>query len=92
MRYGIGEVFNERFTTTCTCVGIHQERVEPALPILRTEAPQDQRSCASSLKAFTLSLFHRVWPKTRGLERGSRSAVIVAAHVFRRPPVRLHLV
>ncbi len=32
---------------------------------------------------------HRVRPKARGPERGSRYALIVIAHVFSWPPVRL---
>ncbi len=46
---------------------------------------QAQRSCASSLVTFTQSFLHRAWPKTRGLESGSRSALIVVAHVFSWP-------
>ncbi len=78
---------------TCTCVGIHPGRVEPASPITlttsRTEALQAGRSCASSLENFTQSFLHRAWPKTRSPERGSRSALIVVAHVFSWPPARL---
>ncbi len=46
------------------------------------EPLQARRSCASSLDTFTLSFLHRAWPKTCGLEIGSRSALIVVAHVF----------
>ncbi len=46
------------------------------------ETLQTLRSCASSLEAFIQSFLHRARPKTRGPERGSRSAVIVVAHVF----------
>ncbi len=78
---------------TCTCVGIHPGRVEPASPTAlttsRTEALQARRSCASSLDTFTQSFLHRAWPKTRGPEIGSRSALIVVAHVFSWPPARL---
>ncbi len=53
---------------TCTCVGIHPGRVEPASPIAlttsRTEAFQARRSCSSSLDTFTQSFLHRAWPKT----------------------------
>ncbi len=68
-------------------------RVEPASPTAlttsRTEALQARRSCASSLDNFTQSFLHRAWPKTRGPEIGSRSALIVVAHVFSWPPARL---
>ncbi len=78
---------------TCTCVGIHSGRVEPASPIelttSRVEALQARRSCVSSRKIFTQSFLHRVWPKTHGPEIGSRSALIVVAHVFSWPPARL---
>ncbi len=79
---------------SCTCVGIHPGRVEPASPIelttSRTEALQARRSCASSPETFTQSFLHRAWPKTSGPERGLRSALIVVAHIFSWPPVRLH--
>ncbi len=42
----------------------------------------------SSLETSAQSFLHRAWPKTRGPERYSRSALIVVAHVFRWPPVR----
>ncbi len=78
---------------TCTCVGFHPRRVEPAPPIelttSRKEAPQARRSCASLLDTFTQFCLHRAWPKTRGSERGSRSALTVVAHVFSWPPARL---
>ncbi len=81
------------YLLTCTCVGIHSGRVETASPIAlttsRTEALQTRWSCASSLDTFTQSFLHRAWPKTRGLEIGSRSALIVVAHVFSWPPARL---
>ncbi len=38
---------------------------------------------------FAQPFLHRVQPKTRGPERGSRSALIVVAHIFSWPPVRL---
>ncbi len=80
-------------TCTCTCVSIHPGLVEPASPIAlttsRTEALQARRSCANSLDIFTQSLLHHVWPKTRGLESGSRSALTVVALVFSWPPARL---
>ncbi len=82
------------FTTTCSCIGIHPGRVEPAPPIAlttsRTEAFQAQRSCARSVETFTQPIFHRAWPKTCGPESGSRFALIVVAHVFSWPPARLH--
>ncbi len=69
-------------------------RIEPESPIALTtsltEALQARRSCASSLDTFTQSFLHRAWPKTRGPEIGSRSALIVVAHVFSWPPARLH--
>ncbi len=78
---------------SCTCVGIHPGRVEPASPIAlttsRKEALQARRSCASSLDTFTQSFLHRAWPKTRGPEIGSRPALIVVAHVFSCPPACL---
>ncbi len=74
------------FVLTCACVGIHPGRVEPASPIALTTS---RRSCASSLDTFTQSCLHRAWPKTRGPEIGSRSALIVVAHVFSWPPARL---
>ncbi len=81
------------YLLTCTCVGIHPGRVEPASPIAlatsRTEAFQARRSCASSLDTFTQSCLHRAWPKTRGPEIDSRSALNVVAHVISWPPVRL---
>ncbi len=81
------------YLLTCTCVGIHLGRVEPASPIAlttsRTEALQARRSCASSLDTFIQSFLHRAWPKTRGPEIGSRSALVVVAHIFSWPPVRL---
>ncbi len=65
----------------------------PASPIAfttsRTEALQARRSCASSLDTFIQSFRHRAWPKTGGPESGSRSALIVVAHVFSWPPARL---
>ncbi len=87
---------DSRATTvlTCTCVGIHPGRVEPVLPIAlttsRTEALQARRFGASSLDTFTQSFLHRAWPKTRGPESGSRSALIVVAHDLSWPPSRLH--
>ncbi len=78
---------------TCSCVGIHPERVELTSPIelttSRTEAPQAQRSCASSQEIITQCILLRKWPMTRGPERSSRSALIVVAHAFSWPPVRL---
>ncbi len=78
---------------TCTCVSIQPGRVEPASPIKltssRAEVLQARRSCASSLGAFTQPFFHHAWPKTRGPKRGSRGALIVVAHVFSWPSVRL---
>ncbi len=78
---------------TCTCVGIHPGRIEPASPISlttsRMEALQARRSCTSSLNTFTQSFLHRAWPKTRGPEIGSISALIVVANVFSWPPARL---
>ncbi len=76
----------QRYLLTCTCVGIHPGRVEPASPIdlitSRTEALQTRQSCASSLETFTQSFLHRAWPKTGGPEKGSGSVLIVFAHVF----------
>ncbi len=60
-----------------------------ALTTSWTEAFQARRSCASSLNTFTQSFLHRAWPKTRGPEIGSGSALIAVAHVFSWPPVRL---
>ncbi len=81
------------YILTCTCVGIHPGRVEPAsaikLTTSRTEALQARRSCANSLDNFTQSFLHRAWPKTLGPEIGSRSALIVVAHVFSWSPARL---
>ncbi len=78
-----------KYLLTCTCVGIHPGRVELASPIAlttsRTEPLQARQSCASSLDTFTQSFLHRAWPKTRG----SRSALIVVAHVFSGPPACL---
>ncbi len=78
---------------TCTCVGIHPRRVEPASPVAlttsRAEALRARRSCASSLDTFIQSLLHRAWPKSRGPEIGCRSALIVVAHVLSWPPTRL---
>ncbi len=48
----------------------------------RAEALQVQRSCVRSLKTFIQSFLHRAWPKTRGPESGSRTALIVIAHAF----------
>ncbi len=70
---------------TCICVGIHLGRVELASPIALTPS----RSCASSLGTFTQSFFHRALPKTRGLKSGSRSALIVVAHILSWPSARL---
>ncbi len=96
LNYGIIFAHNvnvKRYFCTCTCVGIHPGRVEPASAIAlttsRTEAFQARRSCASPLDTFTQSFLHRAWPKTRGPEIGSRSALVVVAHVFSWPPVRL---
>ncbi len=47
---------------------------------------------ASSLETFAQFFLHRAWPKTRGPERGFRSALIVVAHAFSWPPVRLRQV
>ncbi len=81
------------YLLTCTCVGIHPGRVEPASPTAlttsRTEALQAWRSCASSLDTFTQSFLHRAWPKTRGPEIGSRSALIVVAKAVARCVVRV---
>ncbi len=70
-----------------------RRRVEPASPAAlttsRTDALQARRSCASSLDTFTQSFLHRAWPKTRSPEIGSRSALIVVAHVFSWPAARL---
>ncbi len=78
---------------TCTCVGIHPGRVEPVSPIALTtswtEACQARQSCASSLDTFIQSFLNRAWPKTRGPESASRSALNVVAHVFSWPPARL---
>ncbi len=75
---------------SCTCVGIHPRRVEPASPIAliasRTEA---RRYCASSLDTFTQSFLHRAWPRTHGPEIGFRSALTVVAHVISWPLARL---
>ncbi len=80
--------------STCTCVGIHSGRAESAsaieLTTSRAEALQARRSCASSLETFTQSFLHRAWLKTRGPERGSKSALIVVAYIFSWPPFRLH--
>ncbi len=69
------------YLLTCTCVGVYPGRVEPASPIAlttsRTEAFQARRSSASSLGIFNQSFLHRAWPKTRGPEIGSRSALVV---------------
>ncbi len=46
-------------------------------------------STSGSLETFTQSFLHRAWPKTRGPGRGSWSALIVVAHAFSWPPVRL---
>ncbi len=81
------------YLLTCTCAGIHPGRIEPASPTAlttsRTEALQARRSCASSLDTFTQSFLYRAWPKTRGPEIGSRSALIVVAHVFSWSQARL---
>ncbi len=61
-----------------------------ALTTSRTEALQARRSCASSLDTFTQSFFHCACPKICGPVSGSRSALIVVAHVFSWPPARLH--
>ncbi len=86
-------VWHELLTCTCTCVGIHPGRVEPASPIAlttsRMQAFQARWSCASSLDTFTQSFLHRAWLKTRGPESCSRSALIVIAHVFSWLPARL---
>ncbi len=79
-------LLNKWYLLACTCVGIHPGRVEPASPIVltasRTEALHARRSCTSSLDTSTQSFLHRAWPKARGPEVGSRSALIVVAHVF----------
>ncbi len=78
---------------TCTCIGIHPGRVGPASPnvltMSRVEALQARRSCASSLDTSTQSFLHRAWPKVRDPEVGSRSALIVVAHISSWPPARL---
>ncbi len=85
--YGVGVCGDD--LSTFTCVGIHPGRVEPTSPIelitSRTEALQARRFCASSLETFTQSFLHRVWLKTRGPKRGSRSALTVVSHVFSWP-------
>ncbi len=60
-----------------------------ALTTSRTGALQARRSCASSLDTLTQSFLHRAWQKTRGLEIGSWSALVVVAHAFSLPPARL---
>ncbi len=79
-----------RYLLTCTCVGIHPGRVEPASPVeltaSRTEALQARRSCPSSIETFTQHFLLRAWLTTCGPERGSRPALIVVVHVFRWPP------
>ncbi len=81
------------YLLTCACVGIHPGWVQPASPIAlttsRTEALQARRSRASSLDTFPQSCLRRAWPKTSGPEIGSRSALMVVAHVFSWPPARL---
>ncbi len=76
------------------CVGFHPGRVELAseLAMSRMDAFQAQWSCASSLEAFTQPCLLRVWPKNCGPERDTKSALIVIAHVFSWPPVRLRQV
>ncbi len=77
------QVLAEGGLLTCTCVGIHPGRVEPASPIVlttsRTEVFQARRSCASSLDTFTQSFLHCAWPKTRGVESGSSWSVLIVA-------------
>ncbi len=82
--------FLQSILLTCTCDGIHLGRVEPLIELTtsRIDALLTQRSCESSLETFAQSFLHRSWPKTRGPERGSRSALIMVAHVFSWPPVR----
>ncbi len=55
----------------------------------RTEALQARRYFARSLETLTQCFLHRAWPKIRGPESGSRSALVVVAHVFSWPPARL---
>ncbi len=77
------------FNPVQTCVGIHSGRVEPASPIAlttsQTEALQAQWSCASSLDTLTQTF-------TRGPEIGSRSSLVVVAHVFSWPSTLLRQV
>ncbi len=61
-----------------------------ALTTFRTEALQARRSCASSLDTFIQSFLHCACPKICSPVSGSRSALIVVAHVFSWPPARLH--
>ncbi len=93
LNFNLLRKLDETNALPCTCVGIHPGRVEPASPIElttpRMEALQARRSCASSLKTFTQSCLHRAWPKNRGPERDTRSALIVIVHVFSWPPVHL---
>ncbi len=46
------------------------------------ETPQARRSCANSQDTFTQSFLHRAWPKTRGPQMGSWSALSAIAYVF----------
>ncbi len=43
----------------------------------------------SSLDTFTQHFLQRAWPRTRVLERGSRSVLVVTAYAFSCPPARL---
>ncbi len=58
------------------------------LLVLASAFTQTRSSCASSWDTFTQSFLHRAWPKTRGPEIGSMSALIVVAPVFSWPLAR----
>ncbi len=62
------------------------------LPTPQNDALKALRSCTSSLETFAQSFLNRALQKARDPERGSRSALIVHAHVFSWPPVRLRYV
>ncbi len=66
----------------CTCVGIHPGGGLSRNHQLSWPRLQARRSCASSLETFTQSFLHLAWPMTHGPESGSRSDLIVVAHIF----------
>ena len=94
---GLGFYVNTNKTEyflTCTCIGFHPGRVEPASSqtstASRTIAAHVRGSWARSHKMASQSWFHHQRPTTCGPDTAARSSLIVLAHVFSCLPARFH--